>query len=401
MPAQVFNARTIWAQWLMLPIYSWVLWFLAGLVDPLPRHSKRRIIAALALSWIGCTVHLAGLVFLPVVIGALLLMARGQRVSRPAALSAMLLGSLPALLLVPSAVDWAQHRNNGARPKPAHIAKFESLMPPPLPPARRVVSSIADEYNAFANVGQADDLVRPLPVVLRRTVRACDAVFLVFALIGTASAVLIATRPRTNASPKRTVAILLLSWIFIPTIAGSLVLSRANGSYFAPAIPAIFLLTALPVATGAINRWMQLVAGTFAALAGAGYCVFTIAITNTIDQTSMVKGQYYIPLREQQAFAQQLAKKNVSARRLTHLSGDWFQRPYEYLLSQVCGVKELSADPHWAVIEDSSLRTNQQLRVQFFAPRATLRQGTVAAAIFDHAEDATRFVDSYYAVPIR
>lgn len=426
MPNQLFSARTVWAQWLMVPLYAWALWLLfrvlrgvevegqaaaAGATDASSR--PRTAMAALALCWAGVCVHLSGLIYLPLAAGAIIVTAVKEKWSAALATRVFAIGCIPCLLLLPSALDWISVRKNPPKEKPAHIEKFESLMPPPLPVGRRVVDSVVDQFRWFANAGQSDDLpLVPAIAETRRAVQVVDAVFLLLAMAGVAALALqvISRRPGVaglRASDRvasslfpRSFGGLLLLWIFLPPIVGSILVSRVNSSYFAPGIPALLMLTAL-LPAGAWNwRPVRVAIGGICALSVVTYVLFYLAILHVIDRQGFVNGQYYIPLRDQLEFARKLNARGVSPQRFVHLSGDWFQRPYDYLLGEVCHAQELSPNPHWAVVEDEHLRSNQPQRVHFMESHASWRRGSVSAVVFDNPETAQQFVDQYYEIPI-
>ncbi|MGI8906944.1 MAG: hypothetical protein ACR2IE_10685 [Candidatus Sumerlaeaceae bacterium] len=404
MPNMVVAGRNIWAQWLMPAIFAWVLLFLirAVLKGHRPLHD---IGLALALTWIGLAVHLSGVVYLPLVLVCAALAARRNSWSAAQIGKVLALGCLPALLLVPSVFDYFRTEGQGTAQKPAHIEKFESLMPPPEPLLRRLQGSLSGEFNLFANTAQARDVPKHTALLSGFTTAAkvTDGLLLLAALVGVACAGMMLARGRGGAELSSGFSGLLLAWIFVPTIIGCVFAPRANSTYFTPAIPALLLSTALLpqlVAKKSRLRRVWLSSGVLATIAVVTvYMLFNVGLFRSIAASPVVQGQYYIPLKDQRAFAEVLAQRGVSQRRLTHLSGEWFQRPYNYLLREVYQVPEVTAEPKWAVMEDVNLRTRQQARVKYFYSAATLHLDTVGAVLFDSAERAKEFVDAYYRIP--
>jgi hypothetical protein len=188
--------------------------------------------------------------------------------------------------------------------------------------------------------------------------------------------------------------------VVVPAVLGAIFIPRINATYFATGTPAILLLLGFAYEFLYVGRATIIGVSVCTAAAAGIYCWLPISLLNDIDRSGFVDSQYYIPLRDQLVTTQQLTTAGVSTHRLTHLSGDWFQRPYEYLLQEVCKSPELTEKPHWAVLEDTNLRRNQQARVQFFAPHAILRHNTVGIALFEDPYKANQFANAYYNIPV-
>ena len=63
--------------------------------------------------------------------------------------------------------------------------------------------------------------------------------------------------------------------------------------------------------------------------------------------------QYYIPLADQEAVASDLAKAGIARGFLFHLSGSWYERPYNYLHQEVYHAPNPDlAHSRFALIED-------------------------------------------------
>ena len=404
LPNQVFADRTIWAQWLMIPIFTWVLWLLLSTLRPGRRSSATSAIVVLALTWYGIAVHLSGLAYLPIVIVAIVAAGRKAQWSLAVVARITTVGCLPLLMLVPSGLDYLNSRQHPIA-KPAHVTKFESLMPPPDAFGPRLKESLSGQFNLFANAVQADDILSlpecPGVMLTRRLVQVADALLLVLAGTGIALCGLALSRKHTHDITESTLSKLLLSWIFLPTIAGCAALSRANGSYFAPAVPALLLMLAVGPARFAKKFPGFSSIGSIAGLlSGCIYPLFCLQLMGIISHTSFVIGQYYIPLKDQMETARQLAAHGVSVHRLVHLSGDWYQRPYDYLLSEVLHSPEVTEQPSWAVLEDKNLRLHQPARAKFFHEKAQYTHGSVESILFETPEAGRQFVNTYYDIPI-
>jgi hypothetical protein len=368
---------------------------------------------AIALCWLATSVHLAAAAYLLLLLLLIIWIAVRQDWPPKSLILAIAVGTIPAVVLVPSALDWYASHSGLPRPKPPHIAKFEALMPPPKNLAGRIHDAAGGQFEIFSNTANAEGVTDQAgerhAEVRRLKVRVVDAVLWFYAFTGFVYAAWIAVRaklrphsvtPPTAVADQIRLARLATVTILVPAVLGATCIARVNATYFAAGIPAVLLLLGFGYELLYVARVSVSAFFVCAGVVLAVYTWFPVSLLRDIDRCGFVEGQYYIPLRDQLVTARQLADAGVSARRFTHLSGDWFQRPYEYLLAEVCRAPELTGDPKWAVVEDSNLRRNQQARVRFFTSHARLRHNTVAIALFDSPAKAGEFVNAYYDIPI-
>ena len=209
---------------------------------------------------------------------------------------------------------------------------------------------------------------------------------------------------KDSASVGRVLPAVLLAWFLIPPLVGAVLAQRINATYFALGSPALLISAGVTVrATSekfAHSKWMRFGALSTMVTICVVYAWFHLDFVSSVDRTRFVNSQYYIPLVNQNNLALSLAKNGVNARRLRHLSGDWYQRPYEYLLFESPESTTEANQYHWAVIEDLNLRKKQPGRAQFFQSAAKQWEGKTGIVFFPDPQEWNAFINRYYQIPI-
>jgi hypothetical protein len=438
LPLCVLGARNIWAQNLLPAMGAWALMFLLDALDERlsPKLCVRAAGASLGAVIAAAAVHLAALLLVPVVLLCLARpLARGTLPRRRLA-GALAVGALPALVLMPSALDWVSLRTGPARAKPDYAEQFEERMEAPKPLAGRIGDSLRGVFEPFSGI-DADAGLHPgmAPAVLTLSM-AADGALLVLALAGmvrcglavgarrqkgaqsgkraergaSASAdALPADKAACGRDPLATGHALpgsvLLAWAFLPALAGAVLGSRVNASYFAAGIPAMLLIAGVgaqpPAASwSAATRAMRWLPQAVALLCAVAYPAFFFSAMRGLDREEPATGSYYVPLHEQEALVSQLAARGVTRDRFTHLSGDWFQRSYDYLFLYVPDrVQGRPWGESYGVVEDLLVRGRQRARVAAFEQGAQFRVGQVAAIVLQDRASADAFVRCFWDTP--
>lgn len=385
LPQYVMQGRNLWAQWLLPPLGAWFL-YLA--VEGAARLSSRWLATAIGILWVAALVHLAALLYVPFAAVGLYWLFRELR--RPRLIRAAAVGSLPALLLIPSAIKAL----GPAEPKPDYVQKFESLMPEPKGVAGRLADGVGGQVEVFASRAITEGL--PLPAYLAKLVMLPDLFLLILSLAGLVVGLLYIRRINYDKS-RRYIILAGLVWLLVPAVVGSIVFSRVNATYFALAAPALLLLAGAGIAplTVLARRGAILLV-----LLGAGlYGWFVVQFMHMVDQSRFVPGQYYIPLVQQREVVKELASRHVSAKRMWHLSGDWFGRSYAYLLEEELKVPVLTQRQGFAVLDDINLRQSQAARVGFIQQKADAVVGSVFIVYGISPDNSREFADQYFALP--
>lgn len=440
MPAHVFSGRSLWAQWLLPPMGMWALLWLLIAYDPAERIHRRYFASAAALAMLSAaaSVHLAALLYVCVAVAVLtsiwLLVAspagdssaietspvarlrstvgpgmQGEKRSRNGRfeqwglrshpvkkwLLVVTFGLLPLISLIPSALDYFRVRSLPPLEKPAHVQKFESLMPEPEPFAGRLRDAFAGQFEQLSSIAQVQGAWNPgESPVLRAVTTAADLLILGLIFAGIGISLVSLKSPGRSA---RLAGMILITGLVLPTLFAAVAVPRVNATYLALAVPIPLLMAGVSVAV-APHRLKLVLVGLLLS-ASVAHVWFTIAALHRIDETRFVNGTYYIPLSDQRSMAKKLASRGVSSGRLTHLSGEWFQRSYDYLFREELRASEVSRMPLWALIEDINLRRQQPVRADFVKQHAELWQGSVGAILLPSEEEAVSLTNGFYALP--
>ena len=397
MPALVFQSRSIWAQNLMPALGAWSLLALFGAVVAPETNGEtlrpRRAWAALAVVLLATGVHLSGAAYVIMVV-AIVAAARAWRGHLRR--GTLLGGGLCALLvvsLVPSAYDGYVYATGPRPEKPEHVRQFESLMPPPRNLPGRFQDAISGLFDDFSSLGASGGIDLQLGMGLTRAARALDTICVVLAMAGIGRGILLLMRRRG----REPFCAVLLAWCFVPAALGAVFISRVNGSYFAPAVPAMLLLCGLalqPLSARGLPRGV--VIGIVGGLA-CGYAVVFGGMMLRVDRSRDVRGVYYLTYVEIRGLTERVAREGVPAGNLVHLSGDWYQLAYTYVHREVLhSPPRMSADQPWAVIEDLPMRSRHAKRAALLGKNATWQRGPVVVAMFPDARAALAFQKAFW-----
>lgn len=425
LPSQVFGGRAVWAQNLMPAAGAWALWWLLTARDAsrTPQARGRAATAALAILGVSVSVHLSGAATL---IAALLLLIhplrRGllPRAALPAAAAALVLS---AAILLPSFLDWRRTRHHPL-PKPEHVVKFESNLPPPPSAPERVREAVSGQFGLLSSLDSLGGIERELGPAAIVPVRAADLGLFLLALVGIGHAVLLLIRGqgnngvpetpdataapsgpnrsavRTEPSPLREPARVLIVWLTVPALLGALLIPRLNATYFAPALPAVLVLGALGVSALLPARPARLFCTAGAAFLPLAYGHLFFASLAAVDQSRSVYGLYYIPLADQERLARRFKQAGVPRGQIRHLSGDWYGRPYDYLHAEVAGAAAPRPGDPWVVMDDQLLRGRSPERVKWLEEHLPHSLGTVRYRIVPDAATASAMAQAFYALPV-
>ena len=409
MPSQVFAGRAIWAQNLMPAMAAWSLWGLVVWSDEEAGVRKQSLAAsgALAMMLFATTVHLSGAAYVAVIGGILFFGMKWKGFPSPRLWATLLSIILFVLAVSPSLADWRDSRIH-PRPKADHIVQFESRMPPPKNIFGRLHDSLAGLFDPFSSLGATSGIDNQLttpPVVGALT---ADILLILLSLGGLAAAMLLLRKLKGSeesvALPdsNKTFVAILLAWLFGPILLGAVAIPRVNGSYFAPALPAMLLLCGFAISK-IFQRFARWVAPAIFSVIVIMYCWFFVACIFTLDNSRYVAGIYYIPLREQIGLVDKLYDHYVPSGKYVHLSGNWFQRSYDYIYKTM---KSEAVDHfsigriNYGVIEDLPLRQHQAARAGFFKKNINFSQGNVGVVLFDSPNKTNEFVQQFWNVPI-
>ncbi|MBX7244992.1 MAG: glycosyltransferase family 39 protein, partial [Candidatus Sumerlaeaceae bacterium] len=412
LPAMVFAGRAIWPQNIMPAFGAWGLMGLADALDGrhVARHRWRGALLAMCVLSYAPLVHLSGVACLGLGMSVIGWLVFAQQIPRLKAAWLILPTVLAGAAMLPSLMDWNDQRLHPPKEKPAHIAHFEALMPPPKNLSGRMADSLGGLFDSFNSRGASSGIVDNLkmfPATVASQVADVLAVILVIAGMTMAALLLMRARRQTNTgNPDLTrFAGLLMAWIFVPILLAPLFLQRVNSTYFAYILPAVLLLAGL-AADGiqrSIRRWPALIQEYcpmgICSVVAALYAVYMAGCLNSLNTEKYVKGIYYIPLAEQKALVRRLAAGGVAAGRFYHLSGEWFRHPYEYLFDEM-PIPTMSVSPRWAVVEDLNMRLSQTTRTRFIEQHREGIQNGVSLMEFDDESKAREFVDTFYNLPL-
>lgn len=420
LPVMVFGGRSIWAQNLLPSIGAWALWGAAVALDAArtPRARSRGAAFCTAMLAVAVLVHPASVPLL-VMMAALFawLALRGTLDRR-----SLLRGAVPtvALLcaLLPSGMDWLEKRGTPEWAQPEFARQFAEKLPPPEPVLQRVRSSLASVFEPLASGDPMGGIGLLLPPGWMMTARILDYVHLLVVAAGLALVLfgmVIALRnarapagagagPRSDA-PFRRHEVLIAGWLLLPPLVGAALVARPNWTYFALGLPALLLLAGVTVSrlvessNAARRRAVAVCVAGLVLLGGLGYGGLHVAAMRTADSGEAMPGPYYIALRFQSELACRLAADGVEPDRFHHLAGDWFQRPYEYLLRYCTNGCADGTRARWAVAEDTALRGGSDSPPsQWLRSNAGFFFGTVAVGVFDSEIAANGYIDGYIKV---
>ncbi|MCX7020118.1 MAG: hypothetical protein NTY46_14240 [Candidatus Sumerlaeota bacterium] len=410
MPAHVFWGRSIWSLNLMPVVGAWALW--AVLMTSCARIGNSRklgfLLAGLAALCLGVLIHPSGAAWIIVASLYMTPVALRSRWPGSAVAGGLLILFVAMLFILPSLLDG--FRVMRAPPKkPEYAAQYESKLPPPKNMAGRLPDAFGGLFEIFSSWGATGGIDQQIGAAAAIAGRLADVALLVLFLAGTVRALL--TRKRKDW--------LLLAWCFLPPLVAAVVLSRPYGSYYSMALPAMLLLCACPLsrmglAAGLrLTHVMNIVSMTVIWLCVLAYVWFLLACFAAVASSGYVHGPYYIPLKPQQQLAKGVADSGVKAGNFVHLSGEWFQRPYDYLLRHVYRVHESWAGmpmPYadgWgsrfqgamAIAEDILLRGRQKARADYMENHATFRVGEVVVAVASDPLEARELIMGFWEIP--
>lgn len=417
LPVMVFGGRSIWAQNLLPSIGAWALWGAAVALDAArtPRSRARHAAFCTAMLAVAVLVHPASV---PLLVMAAALFAwlavRGELDRR-----SLLRGSLTTVallcVLLPSGMDWLEKRGTQERAQPEFARQFAEKMPPPEPVLLRARSGLASVFEPLASGDPMGGIGLLLSPGWRVAASVLDFAHLLLAAAGVALALLGmgmawrparasgpagAARPGTRAFSRHEA--LLAAWLLLPPVAGAFLVARPNWTYFALGLPALLLLAGVPVsrlAEAPRGKWRRVLAWCVAAMVmvGAlGYGRLHVTAMRIADSGEPMPGPYYIPLRFQADLACRLANEGVGPGRFHHLAGDWFGRPYDYLLTHCTAGCRGGSVPRWAAMDDTAVRGGADSDVsRWLLSNGNLFQGSVVAGVFDSEAEAEAFVQGY------
>lgn len=396
LPSSIMMGRSVWQQNILPTLGAFALLWLLEALDA-TRPAKARGLAAsgcLLVLLFGASVHLAAFAWLLLALAFLAPLAWKGAFPSQTLRFALFATTALALTFVPSALDAVNVRMHPPQEKPDYIATYERKAPDassPLP--ARLGQAMNGPYAVFANQSTPGGIEADMPGGVQNATRALDTLFFVLALAGTALVLFKAAS--TSQGPERLRARVILAWVFVPCLAGALVMPRINATYFFLAVPGALLLCAyapqaLLERLRATPRARHVAALALSALPLAVYGWFFMSAMATIDRTGFANGVYYIPLRDQAQVAQRLAGEGIARGQLYHVSGEWFQRPYDYLHQEVYRAPAASlVSGQWAILYDQCLYPDHPKRSDFFLSHAAFRHANVAAALLP-APDAVR-----------
>jgi hypothetical protein len=419
-PVCVFGSRSIWAQNLMPALGAWVLAFLLMALDFRAAVGRRGICAMLAAAFaaLSVSVHLSGAAWMLLVLLALAVpVIRREFPARTVAgIAAVLV--VAALSFLPVVADWSLRRSVPPVTKPDYVQKFESAMPEPKPFAGRVGDAVSGLFEPFSSLGATGGIDRQLGVWTAGTARMADFVLLAAMLAGMALAAmrvsgrftLPASVDENGCMPDRWYCAVLVSWCLVPALLGAATMPYLNPTYFFPALPAMMLLAAEPLAI--FTAWLHrraaasrrssvdLATAVVAVLIAVDYCAFQVATVRTLDRSRNVAGSYYIPLVEQERLVSLSVADGVGRNNFIHLGGDWFQRSYDYLFRHAPRRDDGGSGTAWAVAEDLQLRTTQKKRTALVEHHLPASVGTVRFGVFPDEGSAKEFANRFYGLPL-
>lgn len=392
-PSLIAGARTIWAQNLLPSISAWCLLALYTLLKSESVTTRGRALVALtSLLLIGVSVHYSAGLWLLLSLPFAYVALRG--ISRRYFIMTAGVVAVGLLTFVPSALDW-NYRQSHPLPKPEHVLQFESLMGDPEPALTRMRGAYAGLFEQLSSIAAASGVELDIHPIAVRAAGFADLALLALLLAGIAFAALQAK----NDVADRRIAIVLLVWVLLPPAIAALLIKRVNGTYFAFAIPALVLVGGHCMKVER-RRLARVAVLSIPVIIGMAFVAFWISLVMTVDRTRFARGQYYIPLVEQEKTAQLLRKEAIAPNTLLHLSGGWFQRPYEYLLAEHFGAKPARhADVPHAIMEDLYLRRNQPALVEFLENSMQMRVGSVGIKLFDNRREAEEYFDTFRSLP--
>jgi len=168
--------------------------------------------------------------------------------------------------------------------------------------------------------------------------------------------------------------------------------------------PALMLSTGIAV-HGIMGRWksrvVQALGALFLAAAAGVYITFHVSFLKDVDRSRFLNSEYYIPLANQLATAKTMAEHGVDTKRFYHLSGAWYQRPYDYLLTEMTETHVAPEAQQWALAEDLNLRKKQPERANEIQSRAQTWEGKVGMIFFSDPKEWRAYMDRYYNLPVQ
>lgn len=394
LPASVFGGRNLWAQHLLPPVIAWALFTLILTLDVGRDWPRRRWAAGATLAILagGVSIHYSAATLFVVAAGFIFAAFRGQFKHLA---TVILPAALIFLTMIPSAADWWA-RSNRPAPKADYVQGFEAILPDPLPWYVRVPDSAASSVSnsTFEAVWGVQKILSDGVV---GAVKGFDVVVLAIVLFsgGWTVFLIIKKRQGREAVSRLRFGTVLVVWILIPAVAAGLLVPRVNANYFLGCLPAGWLLPLLlPDMSGKLRRWALLgVASVF--VAGI---VISCAILASIERVGMVPGPYYIPYGRQAQTVNYLNLKGVKPGHLTHLSGGWFQKSYDYIHRNVVNEagNRTGSSNAFALIEDKNLWPEKPDKLQVFWNEKPAEFEDVGVLIFPSRGAAEIFESRYY-----
>jgi hypothetical protein len=442
LPQTIFSSRDVWAQHLLIPLGAWSLAFVLHAVQAQPSTPDKlaqagdatsrnggassdasrqlsQLLAATAFAGVAALVHLAASLWFAGLLGAVLVLLRNVPFSaRPR--WRMRLGVLFTVFLcalLPSLLDWHHVVTNPPKEKPPHVRKFEQTAPPPKPLLGRLAEAYGGLFDPLASLQPLTGLEQELPPVLVRATHGADLALLAMCLAGLALTMLVSfSRSKVIGTfvPAPSVARLLFLWVFAPPFLVGALMRYPNATYLYFALGATLLLVCQGTGWVGGGLWLRMRAFSaasrchdtparfappfvFTALA-LFHLTFFVVSMETVERVRIVNGPYYVPLREQLGLVRDFDRAGVGRGHLLHLGGPWFQHSFDYLLHEVVRVP---LRPGAVVMEDSLLRRHQPIRLEFVQHSLPRQWATIRWGIFPSWDDAVRFADAFYQLPLR
>jgi hypothetical protein len=425
LPMGIFAARGIWAQNILAPLFAWSLghwaWLTVGpgrIGSPVPTSSRSKalhLIGVTAPSWYGAMIHMAA--GLPASIITLALMSRRDFSPR---LRLILLATplLAGILSVPSLVDAWRAVEAPARTEdlPAHIQKFHAIQggAPGLPSKlHAMLAAIPGHMHTLGADGGLHALL-PEASYWRPFLFFQDVVITLTALAGLGGLIWGLRRGKgLGPGENRVVSGTLVAMILGPPLLSALLLSRPNGSYLAGTFPVIILAAALTAAPWRLveggrpnrrsGRWVLnvLTWGVIGLMAVAALYPQIILRTAAVSAPPWpATGQYYLSLREHRRVARWLATEGVLPGRIHHVSGLYFQWPYEVLLAREPRRGPSRPQGPYVVMEDIPLRAFvDRGKAGWLEARASARIGPVALSLLADKSQFDQFLRDFGDLP--
>ena len=398
LPISVLAGRNLWAQYLLLPLVAWTLYFLDSALrnDRAVGIRLRDVAICMGLLAWGISVHFSVALIAGLAALALAMNLRGHwKGLGKALIPAMIIG----VTMIPSIADWARQLRSPAS-KPDFVLAYEAQMPGDgLPWWARLQQTLQDVLlpRTLDSVAGVKELLSDGELTF---VTGYDVLIWVLLIAGVGCCLWRLVQGRREGRQEEEGAggarvggpPLSMILLLVPMVAGALLLSRVNGGYFIGSWPVLWLMVLWLPLGGRAGRWLGV--GIVCAV-GLGGAVTTGIALRAIDRADAVPGNYYYPYRHQVKVARYLADEGVRAGTTYHLGGDWYQHSYSYLQQYVAPKAEGEEADRYALMEDRLL-TAGRLGKAVFGERGPVMVDQVGVLLFDSRGEMEIFRREYY-----